>query len=253
MKKITVCLLFLLVLVAVSSFGQELGQKVYREVTINGEVVKKWVKVIGIEDYDERGKALYEKDIDGFTQYEYDDKGNEIHWIWQTGKDRYEYWYEYDDQNRKIHQSETKPKKNSFKGTWYEYDDKGNLIREVDKDRTGKKITGEVLYENDGEGKLIHKKISYNETYYEYNKQGNLIHKTSSNGDEEWYEYDTKGNKVHLVWKTSTGKVYEHWYEYDEKHRLIHTDNKSAGEHLFFSYEEWPNGNIKRRIKYESI
>ena len=167
MKKITVCLLFLLVLVAVSSFGQELGQKVYREVTINGEVVKKWVKVIGIEDYDERGKALYEKDIDGFTQYEYDDKGNEIHWIWQTGKDRYEYWYEYDDQNRKIHQSETKPKKNSFKGTWYEYDDKGNLIREVDKDRTGKKITGEVLYENDGEGKLIHKKISYNETYYE--------------------------------------------------------------------------------------
>ena len=81
MKKIIVCFSILLALVVASGFGQDLGQKVYKEVTINGEIVKKWLKVTGIEDYDERGKSLYEKDTDGFSQYEYDDKGNEIHWV----------------------------------------------------------------------------------------------------------------------------------------------------------------------------
>ena len=81
-------------LFAVSAFSQEIGDKVYKEVEVNGEKLFKWLKYSYLTEYDINGNMIHKKWSDGDELwYEYDSNGNKIHEKWSDGD---EWWYEYD-------------------------------------------------------------------------------------------------------------------------------------------------------------
>jgi len=72
-------------------------------------------------EYDEKGNEIHYKDSDGLEEwYEYDEKGNKTHYKDSNG---YEYWCEYDEKGNKIHY-----KNSGGLEEWYKYDEKGKLI-----------------------------------------------------------------------------------------------------------------------------
>ena len=120
------------------------GEKVYKEVSVNGETISKWLTVSEISEYDNKGNKIhyktsygtedwfeYEydshsnkiqyKETTGYKeQWEYDIKGNNIHYKASTG---YEKWMKYDSKGNMIYS------KNSNNDEWWnEYDTKGNMI-----------------------------------------------------------------------------------------------------------------------------
>lgn len=101
--------------------AQELGEKIYKEVTVEGEQLYKWVEYSEITEYDLNGKEIHSKDSDGDEWwYESDSKGNEIH---SKDSDGYEWWWEYDSNGKEIHY-----KTSSGYEEWYESDSNGNKI-----------------------------------------------------------------------------------------------------------------------------
>ena len=101
-------------LLSATAFSQAVGEKVYKEVNINGEKLSKWLTVDSITEYDSKGNEIHFKDSDGFEYWhEYDSKGNQIHSKDSGGR---EDWYEYDSKGNKIHS-----KYSIGNEYWYEY------------------------------------------------------------------------------------------------------------------------------------
>ena len=108
-------------LASLPAAAQELGEKIYKEVTVEGEQLYKWVEYYSITEYDSNGKEIHYKDSDGDEEwYEYDSKGNQIHEKSSSGDEE---WWEYDSDGNQIH-----CKNSDGYEWWYEYDSKGNQI-----------------------------------------------------------------------------------------------------------------------------
>ena len=101
--------------------AQNLGDRCYKEVTVDGEILYKWVDYTGFTEYDINGKKIHYKSSNGYEKwYEYDANGNEIH---RKDSDGSEKWYEYDSKGNLIHR-----KYSDGYEDWSEYDAKGNQI-----------------------------------------------------------------------------------------------------------------------------
>jgi len=113
-KKVALFCLFSYILTSFS-YAHSIGDKVYKEVVVKGETVSKWLILYSIDEYDNKGNIIYEKNSDGDEYwYEYDIKGNLIHFKNSDGKER---WHEYDDKGNEIHY-----KSHDSKEKWWEYD-----------------------------------------------------------------------------------------------------------------------------------
>lgn|GEM_PF-1943048 len=149
--KISILSLILLLSATFPIVAQSLGDKVYKEVTVDGKRVNKWVILDSFTDYDEKGKEIHGKNTFNsefeFSK-EYDSNGNIIHEkIFSDYELKFEQWYEYDSKGNLIH------KKNSYGiETWYKYNSKGDKIYVKNFDGN------ETWYEYDQKGKIIHKK-----------------------------------------------------------------------------------------------
>lgn len=74
--------------------AQNLGDRCYKEVIVDGEALYKWVDYADFTEYDINGKEIHWKSSGGYEcWYEYDANGNEIH---RKDSDGSEYWFEYD-------------------------------------------------------------------------------------------------------------------------------------------------------------
>ena len=61
------------------AFSAEVGEKTYKEVTVNGKTLSKWVEVLSISEYDSNGNQIHYKDSSGeeyWHEYTY----------WKNGK-----------------------------------------------------------------------------------------------------------------------------------------------------------------------
>ena len=126
-------------------FSAEVGEKTYKEVTVNGKTLSKWVEVLSISEYDNNGNLIHYKNSDGNEEWkEYDSNGNLIHYKNSNG---YEYWKEYDSNGNLIHVKDS----NGYE-EWGEYDSNGNLIHFKDSD--GDERWGEYTYWKNGRIKI---------------------------------------------------------------------------------------------------
>ena len=57
---------------SVFCFAQNVGEKVYKEVTVNDEKVSKWLMIESLDAYDNKGNMIHRKDSDSVEWwYEY--------------------------------------------------------------------------------------------------------------------------------------------------------------------------------------
>ena len=122
MKRFTFLAVFLIL--GTLAFSAEVGEKTYKEVTVNGKTLSKWVEVLSISEYDNNGNLIHYKNSDGKEEWnEYDNNGNLIHSKYSTYTDSHDKWNEYDSNGNLIHS------KYSYGWEeWHEYDNNGNLI-----------------------------------------------------------------------------------------------------------------------------
>ena len=229
-------------------YSQNLGERVYKEVSCNGETFSKWLMYGAI--------------------YEYNSEGKEIHSI--SIKPNIELWHKYDSKGNEIYQKQYLKDLGFIVEEWYEYDSKGNRLNLISS------LNQNEWYEYNSDGKMIHyKKSDGKEEWYDYNEKGQKIRKRCSSGDEE-YEYDLNGNITHIIQYyfnsneiyqetkniyDSKGNLiysiitfpyssdkYESWYEYDDKGNRIH--NKTPFGEQWYEYDD--HGNMKY-YKYDGI
>ena len=142
MKRFTFLAVFFIL--GALAFSAEVGEKTYKEVTVNGKTLSKWVEVLSISEYDSNGNLIHFKDSDGYEYWkEYDSNGNEIHYKTSNGKEE---WYEYDSNGNPIHYKDNKGNEE-----WYEYDSNGNQIHYKDND--GEEYWHEYTYWKNGKVK----------------------------------------------------------------------------------------------------
>ena len=103
--KLKVCIAFVAaVFVAVPLCAQEVGDKIQKEFTVNGEKVTRMVEYTGFYEYNQEGKLIHEKHLGDFVffdiWYEYDTRGNLIH---EKNSDGYEFWAKYDSNGKLIY------------------------------------------------------------------------------------------------------------------------------------------------------
>ena len=99
MRRIKFAAIF--ICLSVFCFAQNVGEKVYKEVTVNGETLSKWLEVTSLEEYDSKGNHIYYKNSNGYEAWsEHDSRGKEIHYKDSYG---YERWSEYDSNGNMIH------------------------------------------------------------------------------------------------------------------------------------------------------
>ena len=112
MKRFTFLAVFFIL--GALAFSAEVGEKTYKEVTVNGKTLSKWVEVLSISEYDNNGNLIHFKDSDGYESWkEYDRNGNKIHSKDSDGKEK---WYEYDGNGNRIHYKDS-----SGEEYWHEY------------------------------------------------------------------------------------------------------------------------------------
>lgn len=108
------------------AYSQELGEQVYKEVTVNGAKLYKWVVYNSLSEYDENGNLIHSKVFDdGEKWYEYDSKGNRIHRKTSSG---IEDFYKYDTKGNRIYFKRNFIKINLEYESWSEFDSNGNEI-----------------------------------------------------------------------------------------------------------------------------
>ena len=111
-----------------SVFAQDFYKNIYKEVTVDGEKVFRWVKLNTITNYDTNGNIIHKKwtNRSSFTEYwlEYDYNNNITHEKWNNGS---EYWQDYDVNGNLIH-----IKWADGAEVWHEYDLYGNQIHYFD-------------------------------------------------------------------------------------------------------------------------
>ena len=251
-----------LLIIALLANPLNAADKEYIEVEIDGKTVGKWMELTSIDEYDSTGNKIRTKTYGDYSyyefRYEYNAKGQQIHYIYskgsqQTGEsyknetwytydkngyniysknsDGEEVWNEYNSKGNKIHS-----KNSGGKESWYEYGRNGNEIHTEDSDGT------ETWSEYNGKGQLVHYKDSNGYEYWnDYDKKSNEVHTKYADGDEEWDEYNSKGKLIHC--KKSNGSEY--WYEFDTNGRRIYFKD-SDGVEEWNAYDQY--GNSVRTI-----
>ena len=112
MKRFTFLAVFFIL--GALAFSAEVGEKTYKEVTVNGKTLSKWVEVLSISEYDNNGNLIHSKNSNGYEYWkEYDSNGNLIH---SKDSDGYESWKEYDSNGNQIHYKDS-----SGEEYWHEY------------------------------------------------------------------------------------------------------------------------------------
>ena len=112
MKRFTFLAVFFIL--GALAFSAEVGEKTYKEVTVNGKTLSKWVEVLSISEYDNNGNLIHYKNSNGYEYWkEYDSNGNSIHF---KNSNSYEKWYEYNSNGNLIHSKDSNGKEE-----WYEY------------------------------------------------------------------------------------------------------------------------------------
>ncbi|HLP13385.1 MAG TPA: hypothetical protein VK177_15715 [Flavobacteriales bacterium] len=136
------------------------------------------VTQIQIFDFDEQGRKskITQNEGEGYTEYQYDEHGNQTRWasITPNGLDEYLNKFTYDEKGRKI--SDTDLKSTSHQTTHFEYDEKGNMVHSWVADDSGYK------YVYDQNNRLIESFMYYKDkktdrTVYAYQPNGDTIHK----------------------------------------------------------------------------
>ena len=182
MKKITLLICLLLILVGMNAFTQQLGDKVYKEVIVDGKKVNKWLMINALYDFDDKGDRTHAKFEGEEWWYDHDTNGNTIH---SKSSDGLEGWFEYDAKGNK-----TREKWSDGEESFPEYDDRGNIIC--------------FRWSN---GLL---------EWMEYDKKGKETHYKTSDGYEDWSEYDTKGDLIYQKWSDGE-EDGEYWFFYEFK------------------------------------
>lgn len=142
MKRFTFLAVFFIL--GALAFSAEVGEKTYKEVTVNGKTLSKRVEVLSISEYDNNGNLIHYKNSNGYEYWkEYDSNGNLIHSKYSDG---YEEWNEYDSNGNLIHSQNSHGLEK-----WYEYDSNGNLIHY--KDSNGEEYWHEYTYWKNGKVK----------------------------------------------------------------------------------------------------
>ena len=162
----------------------------------------------------------------------YDDKGNLLYEIFETGDKN---TYTYDESGllikRETHRAHDGKISESERYFYNEKGQKIKLVREIGSD-------GRYVYE----------------FHYEYDEKGNRIRATNYfNGEMEGvtvFSYDTAGNLISEIITTLEGKWYGHKYEYNEHHLLISQTYSSSvyGVIDTVTMEYDANGNLVRRV-----
>ena len=261
-------IVFAMALTVLCSFAsaQKVGEKVYREIHINGATVSKWLELSSIADYDSLGNkihiklALKDEDSKRVKQvewwFEYDNKGNValsrnnngLIWMYSSDKEGHRYygvsttgeenWFEHDDKGNEIHR-----KTSNGDEDWLEYDGKGNVIH--------KKST-------------LAKSALTIETWHRYDSSGNHVYEKRHNSGggsesiwEEWHEYNDRGKIAHTKSKTrfpgtEMNFSNEDWYEYDPAGKWA-CARSSDGSVVWTEYTFWSNGKIKTETRYQSL
>ena len=247
MKRLIICICLILLFVSSNASTQQLGEKVYKEVIVDGQKVNRWIETVCIAEYDDKGDIIHSKFSSGEEYwYEYDAKGNLIHEKWPDD----EFWYEYDAKGNLIHE-----KLASGSDIWYEYDAKGNKIRVKDSNGV------EIVYKYDVKGNIIYEKRSEagDEWWYEYDKYGTIIHEWTSDGYESKTvcKYDKNGKLIYSKSNVkpigSPERIDEWWYEYNADGTIEHGICKDISEY-YIHYNK--NGNIiyhKSKAWYEDV
>ncbi|MBR6079467.1 MAG: hypothetical protein IKP60_04825, partial [Treponema sp.] len=59
--------------------AQNLGDRLYKEVAADGELLYRWMDYYSLYEYDSMGNIIHYKDSNGYEKwYEYDSRGNQI-------------------------------------------------------------------------------------------------------------------------------------------------------------------------------
>ena len=112
MKRFTFLAVFFIL--GALAFSAEVGEKTYKEVTVNGKTLSKWVEVLSISEYDNNGNLIHYKNSNGYEEWgEYDSNGNLIHYKNSDGKEE---WNEYDSNGNQIHYKDSDGEE-----YWHEY------------------------------------------------------------------------------------------------------------------------------------
>lgn len=149
------------------------------------------------EKFDSHGNMILRTYEDGSQQvfkYDYDEKGNVIHY--QSGT--YEEWFEYNSSGKL-----TSAKDSEGIEVLFDYDEKGNLIHERPSD--GLEIFREYD-ENDHQIKETIKLKDGNDEihFFEYDSENHLVLEyIKKRHDELWeYKYNSDGKLISKVWYT---------------------------------------------------
>ena len=96
------------------TYKDEVGERLHKEVTVDGKTLSKWVEVLSISEYDNNGNLIHYKNSDVVEYWkEYDSNGNLIHSKYSYS---WEEWSEYDSNGNLIHY-----KDNDGEEYWHEY------------------------------------------------------------------------------------------------------------------------------------
>ena len=221
----------------------ELGGTYYREVTVNGERVNKWVVLAKMEKFDSNDTIIWFADMDTKEAwFENDSHGNRISEKRNNGQEII--WKRKYDANGKLIWFEKSG--DDEKEVWNEYDTNGNLIHQK---ASSEKGIEEIWSEYDSNGKCIHQKRSseegLEEIWTEFDSNGKYIHFKKSDGYEEWIEYPLDKTRIQ---KNSEGE--ESIVETDENNYVVHRHNFN-GSDVWFEREYHENG--KRKTVYTFI
>ncbi len=261
-------------------FAQEkIGDKVYKEVTVGGKKLGKWVVLVEKKNFDP--KYIITETAGSKTINEYDDKGRNIHAQYYLMDSEYnsetndyedvlslsgEIWLEYDAKGNKVYEKEWESNDEEFIETRYEYDSKGNMIYEENS------LGIEFWYDYDAKGNLVHAKSNNDfEEWYEYNAKGKNIHHKTNSGYETWSSYDAKGNcvnqksvspgvdgqsewwaeynnKGNMIHYRHSNGLLEYWLEYDAKGGLVYKKYQDGLEEFYVN--EYVSNKLKSSSKY---
>lgn len=95
-------------------YKDEVGERLRKEVTVDGKTLSKLVEVYSVIEYDRNGNLIHYKNSNGYEYWkEYDSNGNLIHYKNSDGKEE---WNEYDSNGNQIHY-----KDNDGEEYWHEY------------------------------------------------------------------------------------------------------------------------------------
>lgn len=226
---------------SISLYAQNIGEKVYKELLIDGKTVNKWCEIKSIKECNEKGFVFHiaTKDSNIIYNYdkndkiisdsnggvwEYDDAGNNT--VYKNKKANYEIIYDYDKEGNKIHSLDSDKEE-----IWNEYDNSNSLlhakINSIKSDSTNMEVTDQY-YEYDKNKNIIHQYNITNNTQLSfeiissYNQQNQLIYKKTITYEdekpkyinEEYYQYYQNGKLYFYQSKSSSNITWNYHYQY---------------------------------------